>query len=267
MDAPMVELAGVGRTYRSDSGLEVDALRAVDLSIRAGEFVVVVGPTGCGKTTLLNLVSGLDRPDAGAIRLSGGLVPGANMPCVMQHYTLFPWRTLLRNVAFGPQMRGVPRGERTLLAEALLAKVGLDGFEDSYPHELSGGMRQRAAIAQALATEPRLLLMDEPFGAVDDATRRELQGMIIDVRREMGLAVLMVTHSIDEAIVLADRVVVLSHRPGRVVAEVPVNLDRPRGEATRASPEFFAHVNRVRSALRAAPDDTSAGPDTNAAAD
>ena len=206
-EKPMVlELRQVGKVFRSDTGAQVRALENVNLLVHQGELVTLLGTTGCGKTTLLNLIAGLDTADEGSLRLGEGLRFGDNIAHVFQHYTMFPWRTAVSNVSFGLQMRGIPRAERQVQAGTLLAKVGLKGFENTYPHELSGGMRQRAAIAQALAIEPKLLLMDEPFGAVDDSTRTELQRMLTNVWQENQTTVIFVTHNIDEAIVLGSRV-------------------------------------------------------------
>lgn len=241
-------LAGLGKTYCSQSGSHVQAIDSVDMTVRQGEFVVLIGPTGCGKTTLLNIVAGLLAPDTGQVLLGQGLQPGKNMPCVFQHYTLFPWRTLLRNVTFGLEMAHVPRAARNNTARALLAKVGLSGFENAYPHELSGGMRQRGAIAQALAVGPKLMLMDEPFGAVDDYTRAALQDKLIDLWQESRTTVLFVTHSIDEAVIMADRVLVFSERPGRVIRQFQIELPRPRRGLSRELTETFV---QLRQALRA----------------
>jgi NitT/TauT family transport system ATP-binding protein len=244
MSEPILQLNRISKTYRSESGAPVVALNNVDLALHEGEFVVLIGPTGCGKTTLLNIVAGLDAPDGGSVFRATDLKPGINIPCVFQHYTLFPWRTILHNIAFGLEMRGVPRGERHDTASGLLSRVGLKGFEHAYPHELSGGMRQRAAIAQALASQPKLLLMDEPFGAVDDTARQSLQDMIIKLWRESQLTILFVTHNIDEAVVLADRVVVFSGQPGRIIEELPIELPRPRERTTPEVTEMFVHVRR-----------------------
>jgi ABC-type nitrate/sulfonate/bicarbonate transport system ATPase subunit len=241
-----VEVDGVSKSFTNDAGETVRALADVSLSVKEGEFVTIVGPTGCGKTTLLNLIAGLETPDEGAIRLAGGLTAGREVAYVFQHYTLFPWRSALGNVAFGPETAGVPRAERNAAARALLERVGLAGFEKSYPRELSGGMRQRVAIAQALATKPRLLLMDEPFGALDGWTRGELQQMLLSLGCESGAAILFVTHSIDEAVLLGDRVAVLSGRPGRVVREFAVNLPRPHDPKSEAFTDLFL---KIRSCL------------------
>jgi len=229
-----LELCKVGKTFRSDTGAKVRALEDVNLIVSHGEFITLVGATGCGKTTLLNLIAGLDSTDEGHLCLGQGLRSGDNIAHVFQHYTLFPWRTAISNVLFGLQMRGISRAERQNRAIALLAKVGLKGFENAYPHELSGGMRQRAAIAQALAIEPKLLLMDEPFGAVDDSTRTELQQMLTDLWQENQTTILFVTHNIDEAIVLGSRVLVFSERPGKIACEFKIDLPRPRNRIAKA---------------------------------
>jgi NitT/TauT family transport system ATP-binding protein len=243
-DEKAVELRRVYKTFRSDTGAEVPALADLSLAVKQGEFVTMIGATGCGKTTTLNVIVGLETFDKGQMRLGAGLHPGENIACVFQHYTLFPWRTALRNVSFGLQMRGISRRERKVRARELLAQVGLGGFEDSYPHELSGGMRQRAAIAQALAVDPKLLLMDEPFGAVDDSTRKDLQEMLIGLWEQNQTTVLFVTHNIDEALVMGDRVFVFSDRPGRVVREFDVDLPRPRDRMAREFTDLFVEVRQ-----------------------
>ena len=235
-------LCGVHKTFYSESGEAVEALADLSLTVGDGDFVTLIGATGCGKSTTLNLIAQLETVTAGEVRLGGGLCAGKNIACVFQHYTLFPWRNVLRNVTFGLQMRGVGRRERTARARVLLEQVGLSGFENAYPHELSGGMRQRAAIAQALAIEPRLLLMDEPFGALDDSTRKDLQQMLIELWQINHITILFVTHNIDEAIVMGDRVVVFSGRPGTVVREFLVDLPRPRNRMTREFTEMFIAV-------------------------
>jgi NitT/TauT family transport system ATP-binding protein len=241
-----LELRKVSKTFQSDTGAKVKALEGVNLLVRQGEFVTLVGATGCGKTTLLNLIAGLDTADQGYLRLGDGLRFGDNIAHVFQHYTLFPWRTVVSNVSFGLQMRGIPRTQRHSRAAALLTIVGLKGFENAYPHELSGGMRQRAAIAQALAIEPKLLLMDEPFGAVDDSTRTELQQILTDLWQENQTTVIFITHNIDEAIVLGSRVLVFSERPGRIACEFKIDLPRPRDRMTK---EFTKLFIQIRTAL------------------
>jgi len=241
-----LELRKVGKAFRSDTGAEVKALKDVNLLVHQGEFITLVGATGCGKTTLLNLIAGLDTPDKGCLSLGKGLRFGDNIAHVFQHYTLFPWLTAASNVSFGLQMRGVRRAERQNRSVELLAKVGLKGFENAYPHELSGGMRQRAAIAQALAIKPKLLLMDEPFGAVDDSTRTELQQMLTNLWQENQTTILFVTHNIDEAIVLGSRVLVLSERPGKIACEFKIDLPRPRD---RMNSEFTKLFIQIRTKL------------------
>jgi len=243
-----VRLNGISKTYHSLSGSSVQALNSVDLTVHEGEIVVLIGPTGCGKTTLLNILAGLDRQDRGELVFVEDLRQGYNMPCVFQHYTLFPWRSLARNVTFGLEVRGIPRKQRREAAEALLAAVGLTDFARAYPHELSGGMRQRAAIAQALALGPRMLLMDEPFGAVDDGTRVALQQMLIDIWKEKRTTILFVTHNIDEAVVLADRVVVMSGRPGEIAGEVEIHLPRPRDRTGKEFTELHLQLRKSLSA-------------------
>ena len=246
MPEEILTLSGLSKTFRTESGEEVQALRNVDLKLSQGEFVVLIGPTGCGKTTLLNIVGGLESHDDGEIRLSASLKEHGRISCVFQHYTLFPWRTVLGNVTFGLEMRNVGKKQRLQTASDLLEKVGLGGFEDTYPHELSGGMRQRAAIAQASAVEPKLLLMDEPFGALDGRTRTALQSMVVELWQGSDVTVLFVTHNIDEAIAVADRVVVMSERPGRAVGEIEIDLPRPR---QRTGCDFAHLAARIRDAM------------------
>jgi NitT/TauT family transport system ATP-binding protein len=237
-----VTLHGIAHDYRTDSGAIVRAVEGVNLAIGRGEFIVLVGPTGCGKTTLLNIAAGLDRPTAGRVTRAVEVRPGDTMPCVFQHYTLLPWRTLHDNVAFGPRLHGAGRRKAQAIAREWIERVGLSGFEHSRPHELSGGMRQRGAIAQALAVDPTMVLMDEPFGALDDATRRDLQRMLIGLRSSSGLTVLFVTHNLDEAIAMGDRVVVMGGRPGRVIDEVNIDLPRPRDPLSKGFTNLFVHL-------------------------
>lgn len=239
-----IEIRGLGRVFISDLGTKVRALQNIDLTVNSGEFLTVLGATGCGKSTLLNLISGLDTPDEGSLILNDDVHFGENIGYVFQHYTLFPWLTVTKNIGFAPQMRGVPRHTRKQKTSELLDKVGLAGFENAYPHELSGGMRQRAAIAQAIAMQPKLLLMDEPFGAVDDATRGELQRMITELWQENQMTVIFVTHNIDEAIALGSRVLVLSERPGKIAGEFKIELPRPRNRMNREFTNIFMEIRR-----------------------
>ena len=240
----VLELNGISKTFYSESGEQIRAMEGLNLLVREGEFITLVGATGCGKTTLLNLIAGLDNPDDGQLCLGEDLRLGDNIAYVFQHYTLFPWRSTLSNVSFGLQMRGIGRKKRKEKALKLLSKVGLDGFENTYPYELSGGMRQRAAIAQALAIRPKLLLMDEPFGALDDSTRRELQQMLTELWQENRTTILFVTHNIDEAVVLGEKVLVLSERPGRIIREFDVELPRPRNTITKEFTDLFMQIRQ-----------------------
>jgi len=239
-----LEVHGVNKTFYSDAGQEILALQNVSFTVRRGEFVTLVGMTGCGKSTLLNLVAGLDTPDDGRLYLNNDLHFGDNVAYVFQHYTLFPWRSVLANVSFGLQMRNIPKRKREMQAGELLSKVGLAGFENSYPHELSGGMRQRAAIAQALALEPKLLLMDEPFGALDDSTRRELQQMLTRLWQEERMTILFVTHNIDEALVMGERVLVFKERPGKILCEFAVDIPRPRNRMSKEFTDLFIQIRQ-----------------------
>jgi NitT/TauT family transport system ATP-binding protein len=211
-------------------GENVHALNDISLSVRAHEFVSVIGPSGCGKSTFLRIVAGLDRPTGGEIRVSGAKVmgPGADRGMVFQEYALLPWKTTQANVEFGLRLKGVAREERARVARRFIDMVGLTGFENKYPHQLSGGMRQRAAVARVLANNPTVLLMDEPFAAVDAMTRQRLQEELAVIATTERTTVLFVTHSIDEAVFLSDRVVALSGRPGRIVADIDIDLPRPR---------------------------------------
>jgi len=236
--APAIRCRGVGKVFAA-SGREVAALDGIDLDVAAGEFVCLLGPSGCGKSTLLNAVAGFSPPTAGELTVLGRPVvgPGPDRAMVFQEYALFPWMTVERNVAFGLELRGDPPARRDRVVDDLLAKLGLSEFRDRFPKDLSGGMRQRVAIARVLAIDPPLLLMDEPFGALDALTRRSLQDELLRIWAEDRKTVLFVTHGIEESIYLADRVVVMTYRPGTVKRLVPVTLPRPRDPA---SPEFNA---------------------------
>ncbi len=242
MANPILQLKGVTKTYCSESGNNVSVLNNFNLTVKSGEFIAVIGPTGCGKTTLLNIIAGLEKADSGEVIVSDGLPPGHHIPCVFQHYTLFPWRSLLANVCFGLEMQKISRTKRDAIARDLLIKVGLEGFEKAYPHELSGGMRQRAAIAQALSIQPKILLMDEPFGAVDDKTRSHLQQMLEKIWKEQDITILFVTHNLDEAIFLGDRIINISDLPGKIINDLPVELPRPRDPSSREFADLFMRI-------------------------
>ena len=246
--APAVELKGVYKTFLSEAGVAVEALSNINAAVKPGEFVCLIGATGCGKTTLLNIVAGLETADAGQVTLTEGLSYGRGLAYVFQHYTLFPWRSVLRNVTFGLQMRHTNRRKRNKIARQLLNQVGLSRFESSYPHELSGGMRQRTALAQALAMEPKLLLMDEPFGALDDSTRHDLQQMLVNLWRQKHLTVLFVTHNIDEALVMGDRVLVFTERPGRIIRDINIDLPRPRDWLSKKFTDIYLEIRKTISA-------------------
>lgn len=228
------------------------ALDGIDLEIAAGEFIVLVGPSGCGKSTLLDLLGGLARPTAGRILLDGRPVtgPGLDRGIVFQQYALLPWRTAQGNVEFGLEATGVPRRQRSARAREFLDLVGLSGFEDRHPHELSGGMRQRVAIARSLAYDPDVLLMDEPFAALDAQTRESLQDELLRIWQRTGKTIVFITHGIDEAVYLGERVAVMTSRPGRIKQIVPVALGpRTATDDLRSSPEFARHRHDIWSLL------------------
>ncbi|HZP76754.1 MAG TPA: ABC transporter ATP-binding protein [Pseudolabrys sp.] len=225
-----IEIHDVSLAYDTPSG-RVQGVDGVSFDIAQSEFVCIVGPSGCGKSTLLNIIAGFLPPSAGEIRIGGKPVNGQGMDrgVVFQDFAqLFPWRTALGNVAFGLEMKGIAKAEREAIALQQLALVKLDKFSQSYPHHLSGGMQQRVAIARALAYNPAVLLMDEPFAALDALTRDDMQRLLADVWRETRKTVIYVTHNVAEAVYLADRVIVMSPHPGRVKAQLPITLPRPR---------------------------------------
>lgn len=215
-----LEVRGVNKVYETLKGPPVVALKDVDLEITQNTFTVLVGPSGCGKSTLLRIVAGLDTPTSGSVLLDGHEIrgPGADRGMVFQAYTPFAWRTVLDNITFGLELKKVPRATARETARRYVKLMGLEGFEDAYPRELSGGMLQRVAIARALANEPQLLLMDEPFGALDAQTREKMQELLLKVDRETHTTVLFVTHDLDEALFLGERIVVMGKNPGHIVA-------------------------------------------------
>jgi len=226
---------------------DVEALREVSLEIAEGGFVSLVGPSGCGKSTFLRIVAGLIQPDAGKVIIDGREVTGTGSGCglVFQQDSLLPWRTVLDNVGFGLQIRGVSADERNKIAQRYIELVGLTGFENSYPHELSGGMRQRGNLARALSIDPAVLLMDEPFAALDAQTRELMQFELLRIWGKSQKTVLFVTHQIDEAIFLSDRVIVLGARPGRVKEVVNISIPRPRPLDIKRTMEFVGYMDRI----------------------
>ena len=245
-----ITIRNVSRSYES-----TQALADVSFSVSEGEFCCVVGPSGCGKTTLLRAIAGLDDPDGGSILVGGDPVtgPGLDRGMVFQEYALFPWRTVRGNIRFGLDRPACDCADCEARVRELIDLVGLDGFEDAYPKELSGGMKQRVGIARALAPDPEILLMDEPFGSVDARTRDRLHAELLDIWTQTGQTVVFVTHDIDEAVTLADRVVVMDTDPGTVQSTFSIELERPR---ERTSRDFVNHVARIRDEL-GSPTDTS----------
>lgn len=245
---PKLAIDGIQKTFfraTEDKVVGIHVLDGISLSIAAGEFISVIGPSGCGKSTLLRIVDGLIRPDGGHVLVDGAEVhgPGPDRAVVFQYFGLYPWRSVVRNVEFGLELKGVPAHERRRIALARIGQVGLSGFENHYPHELSGGMRQRVGLARALTLDPEIILMDEPFSSVDEQTRELLQEQLLELWDTSRKTILFITHSIDEAVYMADRVVVMAARPGRIVEEIAVKLPRPRDSSVRTNPEF----GRIRS--------------------
>ncbi|HEX2546323.1 MAG TPA: ABC transporter ATP-binding protein [Ramlibacter sp.] len=236
VDLLPLRIRGVGKTFAGGTV----ALEATDLDVQENDFITILGPSGCGKSTLLRMVAGLDTPTGGTIELDGRVVsgPGADRGMVFQSYTLFPWLTVLQNVCFGLREKGLSVADQHAIARPFLAKVGLQGFEQHFPKQLSGGMQQRTALARALANDPRILLMDEPFGALDHQTRELMQELLLGIWEEERKTVLFVTHDIDEAIFMGNRVVVMSARPGRIKCDIAVPLAHPRSYTMKTTPAF-----------------------------
>lgn len=258
-ERPLVSIRGLGRVFESAAG-PVTAIHDIDLDLRQSEFVAIVGPSGCGKTTLLRIVAGLETPTSGTIETAGlsGDRPANAM--VFQGRSVFPWMTVRENAQYGLAIRGVGKQERNRTIDRLLETVGLSRFSKAYPHQLSEGMRQRVAIARALAVDPELLLMDEPFGSLDEQTRFILQDEVLRIWHETRKTVVVVTHSIDEALTLADRVVIMTAHPGTIKDVVPVPLARPREQATlRSDPQFAQLFARIWESLRSEVLDARAG--------
>lgn len=245
--ADKIKIENLRKVFEVRGGGNVVALNDVSFSVREGEFVCIVGPSGCGKTTLLKIIAGLERPTSGVVTLDGKPVsgPGRDRCMVFQEYALFPWRTVLKNITFGLENLGIPKEERLKIAKRYIELVGLRGFEDRYPHELSGGMKQRVGIARALAIEPEVLLMDEPFGSLDAQTRNMLQKELLEIWEKTQKTILFVTHSVDEAVFLADKIVVLSARPAVVKEILEVDLSRMRDRTSQEFNEVRSKVLRI----------------------
>ncbi|MDF1486493.1 ABC transporter ATP-binding protein [Ramlibacter sp. H39-3-26] len=250
---PQLSIQGVSRVFSGSRGQRTQALLPIDFEVRENDFVTILGPSGCGKSTLLRIVAGLDQPSTGRVQLDGVPVagPGADRGMVFQSYTLFPWLTIEQNIRFGLRERGLPAAQQKERSDYFIARVGLRGFERHYPRQLSGGMQQRTAIARALANDPKILLLDEPFGALDNQTRVLMQELLLGIWESARKTVLFVTHDIDEAIFMANRVAVFSARPGRIKAEVAVDFPHPRSYTLKTSSAFMALKARLTEEIRA----------------
>jgi NitT/TauT family transport system ATP-binding protein len=259
-----ISIRNLSRSFTGAQGNRIEALRDVSFEVEdafsqegrdVGEFRVLLGPSGCGKSTLLRMIAGLDRPDSGQVLVNGKPVhgPGRDRGMVFQKYTSFPWLTVADNIAYGPKINGMPDNEREQIVHHLIDAVGLAGFEKAYPDTLSGGMQQRVAIARTLANRPQVILMDEPFGALDAQTRSDMQQLLLRVWDETASTILFVTHDVDEAIYLADRIYVLSARPGTIVEDIPIPFARPRDPAVRQTAQFHEMQEHVLACLRRAP--------------
>jgi len=250
---PKLRVEDVSRTFPGVADrLALKALEPTRLSIAENDFITILGPSGCGKSTLLRIIAGLDRPSAGRVLLDGHEIrgPGRDRGMVFQSYTLFPWLTVADNVAFGLRECGVPEREIAETVATYLDKVGLKGFEKHLPKQLSGGMQQRTAIARALANDPEILLLDEPFGALDNQTRGLMQELLLGIWERDRKTVIFVTHDIEEAIFMASRVLVMTARPGRIKADIPVDLPHPRHYTVKTSPEFSTLKARLTEEIR-----------------
>jgi nitrate ABC transporter ATP-binding subunit len=236
--ADILTVRGVTKRFAVDDG-EIEALAPIDLAIPKGEFVCLIGASGCGKSTLLRIVAGFEEPTTGDVSIDGKVItgPGSDRGMVFQDYALFPWMTVRQNISFGPRQRHLPREEIGRTTDEFVRMVGLERFADRYPNQLSGGMKQRVAIARVLANDANILLMDEPFGALDALTREQLQNELLQIWKRTGVTTIFVTHSVEEAVLLADRVLVMSAGPGRIDSDFRIDLPRPRDVS---SPEFNA---------------------------
>jgi ABC-type nitrate/sulfonate/bicarbonate transport system ATPase subunit len=248
-----LSIEAVSRTFPGvRGGTPTRALQPTTLTVADNDFITILGPSGCGKSTLLRIVAGLDTPTTGQVLLDGALVigPGADRGMVFQSYTLFPWLSVRQNICFGLREKGMPQAQQDEIAAHYVARVGLAGFEHHYPKMLSGGMQQRTAIARALANGPKILLLDEPFGALDNQTRGLMQELLLGIWETERKTVLFVTHDIEEAIFMASRVAVMSARPGHIKAEVTIDLRHPRHYTVKTTPEFSALKARLTEEIR-----------------
>jgi len=259
-----ITIKDVSRIFFSPSGEKIEALKDVNLDVEdafspsgrdVGEFRVLLGPSGCGKSTLLRMIAGLDKPSSGEVLVNGQAVtgPGKDRGMVFQKYTSFPWLTVAENVAYGMKINGVPEAQRQETTDHLLKSVGLTAFADVYPETLSGGMQQRVAIARTLALRPSVILMDEPFGALDAQTRSDMQQLLLQIWDETACTILFVTHDVEEAVYLADRIFIMSSHPGTIVEDVHVPFDRPRDLALKEKSEFHDLQHYVLGRLKSAP--------------
>lgn len=268
---PAVRLAGVEKVFPAQGGEPTVALTGIDFEVRPREFISLIGPSGCGKSTLLRIIGDLISPSQGTVEVNGRAASEARQDreygMVFQAPVLFDWRTVEANVRLPLEVSDYPKGKRDALVQEKLELVELGGFTKHYPHQLSGGMQQRVAIARALALQPSLLLMDEPFGALDEMTRERLNGELLDIWSETGTTVVFVTHSIPEAVFLSSRVVVMSPRPGRIAETIDIDLPYPRDDTTREQDHYYELVTDVREALRGRPGDGGSGLATRSRAD
>ena len=234
----------LSKQFVKDGEGPVEALVDISVEVMDGEFICILGPSGCGKTTLLRIIAGLDHPTSGSVRIDGAVIdrPNRKLGMIFQDYSLYPWRTVNENIAFGLELQGVVEEERAGIVQKYLALTGLSEFGTSYPYELSGGMRQRIAVVRALAVDPKVLLMDEPFGALDAQTRNKLQYDLLDIWGKTKKTILFVTHSVDEAVFLADRILVLTPRPGRICDVTPVDRPHPRDRTSVEFAQIRRHV-------------------------
>jgi NitT/TauT family transport system ATP-binding protein len=232
------------KEFVKNSDEPVEVLVDISVEVMDGEFICILGPSGCGKTTLLRIIAGLDHPTSGTVRIDGTVIdrPNRKLGMIFQDYSLYPWRTVNENIAFGLELQGVAEGQRAAIVRNYLALTGLSEFGTSYPYELSGGMRQRIAVVRALAVDPKVLLMDEPFGALDAQTRNKLQYDLLDIWGKTKKTILFVTHSVDEAVFLADRILVLTPRPGRICDVTPVDRPHPRDRTSVEFAQIRRHV-------------------------